>query len=92
MMKKTIFALLWLAAVLTLVGPAPAHAAVVVGVGVGPIYGHAVYPYAYVHPRPILPYAYGPRYVYPGQYWGPYWRPRPYYGYRAYYGPRRYWR
>jgi len=91
MMKKTIFALLGLAAVLALVGPTQAHAAVLVGVRVGPVYGRAIYPYVYVHPRPILPYVYGPRYGYPGPYWGPYWRPRAYYGYRAYYGPRR-WR
>jgi len=87
MMKKTIFALLGLAAILTFVGPTQAHAAVIVGVRVGPVYGHPVYPYAYVHPRPILPYAYAPGYVYGGPYWGP-----RHYAYRGYFGPRRYWR
>ena len=92
MMKKTIFALLGLAAILTLVGPTQAQAAVVVGVRVGPVYAHPGYGYAYVHPRPFLPYAYAPGYVYPAPYWGrPYWRPR-HYAYRAYVGPRRCWR
>lgn len=91
MMKKTIFALLALAAILTFVGPTQAHAAVVVGVRVGPVYGHPVYPYVYLHPRPILPYAYAPGYAYGGPYWGPYWGPRSY-AYRGYFGPRRDWR
>jgi hypothetical protein len=92
MMKKTIFALLGLTAVLMMVGPTQAHAAVVVGVGVGPVYyGHPVYPYVYVHPRPVVPYVYAPGYVYRAPYWGPYGYPRPYV-YRGYVGPHRYWR
>jgi len=91
MMKTTIFALLGLAAILTFVGPTQAHAAVVVGVRVGPVYAHPGYAYAYVHPRPVLPYAYAPGYVYPAPYWGPRWAPR-HYAYRGYVAPHRYWR
>jgi len=87
MMKKTIFALLGLAAILTLVGPTRAQAAVIVGVGMGPVYPHPAY--VYIHPRPVLPYVYAPGYVYRRPYWGPYWR-RPY-AYRYYVRPR-YWR
>ena len=83
-MKKTlIFAMLGLAAMLTLASPTQANARVVVGVAVGPV---ALVPHAYVYPQPYYPWAYGP--VYPAHYWGPYWHPRVY-G-RVYYGPRGY--
>lgn len=88
-MKKTlIFAMLGLAAMLTLASPTQASARVVVGVALGPVavVPHPVY-HAYVYPRPYYPWAYGP--VYPARYWGPYWHPRVY-GYRAYVGPRGY--
>lgn len=76
MMKSTIFAMLGLAAVLALATPPRAHAGVVVGVGIGPVYAAPVYgyvaaprPYVY-YPRPYA-YAYGPGYVYPGyRYYG----------------------
>jgi hypothetical protein len=94
MLKKSIlFAVLGLAAVLTVMTPSQAHAGVVVGVGVGPVVARPYvvvhpYPYAYYGPRPY----YAPAYAYPGpNYWvRGRWHPR-YYAYRGYVG-RRYWR
>jgi hypothetical protein len=67
MMKSTLFALLGLAAVLTLASPPKANAAVVIGVGVGPVYHRPAYGYVVVPPRPYFyhahPYAYAPAYV-----------------------------
>jgi len=69
MMKRSIFAVLGLAAALSLFSPSQAHAGVVVGVGVGvaPIYPHPAYGYVAVHPRPYAycapAYAYAPGYV-----------------------------
>jgi len=64
MMKSTIFAVLGLAAALTLAAPQKANAGVIIGVGVGrPAYGYVV-----AHPRPFFyahPYAYAPGYVAP---------------------------
>jgi hypothetical protein len=96
MLKKSLFALLGLAAVLTVMSPQQAHAGVVVGIGVGPVVAR---PYVVVHPGPYAyygpprPYFYGPTYAYPGPgfYVGGRWHPR-YYAYRGYAGPRRYWR
>ena len=70
MMKRTVFALLGLAFVLALASPPKAHAGVVVGVGVGPVFGpRPAYGYVAVHSRPYAyPYGYGyarPHYVYP---------------------------
>ncbi|MGA2695608.1 MAG: hypothetical protein ABSE92_06080 [Terriglobales bacterium] len=98
-MKKTLLVLAGLA-VLMAFTPSPAHARVVVGIGVGPVavgpvvvggpvYGGPAYGPGYVYGRPWgygpYPYAYAPRY-----YGRPYWGPRVYaYGPR-YYGPRYY--
>lgn len=105
LLKKSMVALFGLFFALALIAPPKAHAAVAVGIGVGPVYvgvGHAYGPYVapapyYVAPAPYAapaPYvAYGPGYVYP-----PYVYPAPVvvgrgYGYRSYgrygYGWRR---
>jgi hypothetical protein len=69
MMKSMIFAMLGLAAVLTLAAPPSAHAGVVVGLGVGPIFAGPAYGYVVGSARPYAyysrPYAYAPGYVYP---------------------------
>ena len=79
MMKSTLFALLGLAAVLTLASPPKANAAVVIGVGVGPVYHRPAYGYVVVPARPYFyrahPYVYAPAYVprayfYPGHFDG----------------------
>lgn len=97
MLKKSIFAVIGLAAVLGVMSPPPANAAVVVGVGIGPVVAR---PYVIVHPRPYAyyygpprPYVYAPVHVYPGPgyYVGGRWYPR-YYAYRPYVAPRPYWR
>jgi hypothetical protein len=95
MLKKSLFAVLSLAAVLTVMSPSQAQARVVVGIGVGPVVAR---PYVVVHPNPYAyygpprPYVYAPAYAYagPGYYVGGRWHPR-YYAYRGYVGPRRYW-
>lgn len=87
MMNKMIFAALALAAALMLATPTPAHAGVVVGVGVGPVvgvrvgpvYGPAVVYPARVYPRPYVYVAPAPR-----PYWRPYWHAHRYYEYRGY--------
>lgn len=66
MMKTTLVAMLGLAAALTLVGPSQAHAGVVIGVQVGPVFPRPVYGPVYVAPRPYVypvPYAYRPVYM-----------------------------
>ncbi len=79
MMKSTLFALLGLAAVLTLASPPQANAGVVIGVGVGPVYHRPAYGYVVAPPRPYFyhahPYVYAPAYVpranfYPGHFYG----------------------
>ncbi len=91
--KSILFAVLGLAAALTVMTPSQAHAGVVVGIGVGPVVArpYVAGPYAYYGPP--RPYVYAPAYAYSGPgYWvGGRWHPR-YYAYRGYYGPRRYWR
>lgn len=75
MMKRTIFATLGLAIALSLASVPQAHAGVVVGVGIGPVYAGPAYGYVVVHPRPYYqpyyqPYAYAPGYVYPSYGYG----------------------
>lgn len=97
MLRKSLFAVIGLAAVLMVMSPSQANARVVVGIGVGPVV--VAHPYVVVHPGPYAyygpprPYVYAPAYAYPGS--GHYvrgrWNPRNY-AYRGYVGPRRYWR
>ncbi len=96
MMKKTIFAMLGLVFVLALASPPKAHAGVVIGVGVGPVFvARPAYGYVAVHPRSYA-YAYGyapvyarSHYVYPPYgYYGHaypsgYWAHRDWRGYRG---------
>ena len=97
MLRKSLLAVLGFVVMLAVISPSRAHAAVVVGVGVGPVV--VAHPYVVVDPRPYVdygpppPYAYAPVYAYPGPgyYAGGRWYPR-YYAYRRYVGPRRYWR
>jgi len=71
MMKGTVFATLGLAIALVFASAPQAHAGVIVGVGIGPVYAGPAYGYVAVHPRPYAyyqPYAYAPGYVYPYYY------------------------
>jgi len=87
-MKKSILLLLGLAAILAMVAPSRANAAVVVGVAVGrPVYFQPAYPYRCLGPHPYYYGACVSGYVYPHRYWGPYWRQRRY-PYRVYAAPR----
>ena len=95
MMKRTILAMLGLAFVLALASPPKAHAGVVIGVGVGPVFvARPAYGYVAAHPRPYHSYPYGyppvyarPHYVYPTYgyyghvYRGGYWAHRDWRGY-----------
>lgn len=86
MIKKTVFAVLGLAFVLALASPPKAHAGVVIGVGVGPVFvPRPAYGYVAVHPRP---YAYAPGYarpyVYPYAYYGHVYRGAVVRAYRGY--------
>ena len=80
MMKRTIFAVMGLAFVLALASPPRAHAGVVIGIGVGPVFvPRPAYGYV-VHPRPYAyPYGYAPAYAPPA------------YGYYGHYDRDRYW-
>jgi hypothetical protein len=83
MMKRSIFAVLGLAAALSLFSPSQAHAGVVIGVGVGvaPVYPRPAYGYVAVQPQPYAYYA--PSYAY-----APGYVVRPYPGYDRFYGDR----
>ena len=98
MLKKIGIPALALCAMMVLIPPPRANAAVRFGVFIGgPVYGYPVYPapppppvYYNAYPAyPVYPYA-GPAYVYPYRYGysyrnRPYWRGRDYRGYRKHY-------
>ena len=85
-MKSSIFAVLGLAAAMSLFSPSQARAGVVIGVGVGPVCARPVHGYVVANPRPYGYYA--PAYpVYGRFYGGGAWGYRNW-DHRGYAGPR----